>query len=177
MNSASITLVTGGARSGKSRYALELAVGYEKRAFIATAEPFDEEMAVRIAHHKRERMESFLTIEAPLDLAGALRAIPSNIEVAVVDCLTVWLGNLMHHYGIKPKRYAEISAFVSILEESPCHLIVVTNEVGLGLVPDNDVARHYRDMIGELNQEICRMATQAIFMISGMPLIVIKKDR
>lgn len=167
------TLITGGGRSGKSRHALRLAGFYPgKRIFIATAEPFDDEMRERIDSHKRERGEAFETIEEPLDLAGALRSIPGDAEVAVVDCLTVWLGNFMHHRGAEAEACPEISDFLQILEEPPCDLIIVTNEVGMGIVPENEMARRFRDTIGWLNQEVARRAGRVVLMVSGVPVPV-----
>jgi adenosylcobinamide kinase/adenosylcobinamide-phosphate guanylyltransferase len=167
------TLITGGGRSGKSRHALRLAEAYAgKRIFIATAEPFDGEMRARIDSHKRERGEAFETIEEPLDLAGALRSVPGDAEVAVVDCLTVWLGNLMHHRGAEAEGLPEISEFLNILDEPPCDLIIVTNEVGMGIVPENEMARRFRDASGRLGQEVARRAGRVVLMVSGLPVFV-----
>jgi len=167
-----ITLITGGEKSGKSSYALSLTAPYAKKAFIATAEAFDGEMRERITKHQRERDESFLTIEEPLDLAGALRAVPAHVEVAVIDCLTVWMGNLLHRHGMVTEEFAEVSAFIEALKQPRCDLIVVTNEVGMGIIPQNDMARRFRYLAGMLNQEVGRLAGHAVLMVSGIPLII-----
>jgi len=168
-----ITLITGGSRSGKSRYALKLIGTKTKKSFIATAEPFDEEMRDRIVNHQKERGELFFTIEEPLDLARAIRSLPPNIEIAVIDCLTVWLGNLIHQYGIKDENYPEVTSFLEVLiKDTPCDLIIVTNEVGMGIIPPNKLSRKFSDLAGNLNQSVARLADQVILMVSGFPVIV-----
>ena len=164
-----VVLVTGGARSGKSRYALERAMTYERRAFVATAVPFDAEMRRRIARHRAQRKRRFLTVEEPLDVANALRRLPRSTQVAVVDCLTVWMGNLMHRYGDRCARCTEIRALLRLLRRPPCDLILVTNEVGMGIVPDNALARAFRDMAGSFNQAVGRLADEVVWMLSGIP--------
>ncbi|MEE8522486.1 MAG: bifunctional adenosylcobinamide kinase/adenosylcobinamide-phosphate guanylyltransferase [Thermoanaerobaculia bacterium] len=170
-----LTLITGGARSGKSRYALWLAAPFRRRAFIATAEPLDEEMRRRIAAHRRDRDASFHAIEEPLDLAAALAAVPAGTEIAVIDCLTLWLGNLVHRSAdgadlASPSTFPQIAAFLERLDEGPpCGLIVVTNEVGMGIVPADPVARAFRDLTGWVNQELAARARRLILMVSGVP--------
>ncbi len=170
-----ITLVTGGARSGKSRHALELASTYGRKAFIATCEPFDEEMRRRVAAHREERDASYQTFEEPRDLASALARLPAEVEVAVIDCLTVWLGNLTHHAEpgadlSQLSTFPEIAAFLARLDDPPaCDLIVVTNEVGMGLVPTTAMGRAYRDLAGTVNQRVAARAERVILMVSGIP--------
>ena len=167
-----IVFITGGGRSGKSRYALQLASQYDKKAFIATAEPIDEEMQERIARHRRERGESFITIEEPLDLAGAVGSLPPEIDVAVIDCLTVWLGNLMHRREVENQEFPELSAFIDALKDPPCDLIIIANEVGMGIIPHNEMARRFRDLAGGLNQKVAGLASRVVLMVSGIPLAV-----
>lgn len=168
-----ITLITGGGRSGKSTHALSLARGYrEKKAFIATAEAFDDEMRERIGKHRQERGDAFVTVEEPLDPARALKSLPGDIAVAVVDCLTVWLGNLMHHRGARDERYPEMDSLMDILSNPPCDLILVTNEVGMGIVPHNDMARRFRDLAGRVNQEAAALADDVVLMVCGIPVRV-----
>ena len=168
-----ITFVTGGGRSGKSRHALSLAQGYQgRRAFVATAEPFDDEMRLRIRKHKEERDDSFITIEEPLELGSTLESLSVDVEVAVVDCLTVWLGNLMHSRENEDDEYPEVTRFLDILLEPPCHLIVVSNEVGMGIVPHNGMARRFRDLAGWVNQQVAERAGCVILMVSGIPVSV-----
>ncbi len=172
-----IILVTGGARSGKSRYALDRAEGATKRAFIATAEPADDEMRRRISRHQEERGSGYHTVEEPLDPAAALRRIPADTEVAVMDCLTVWLGNLMHHRPRAADDYAEAGAFLEALKTPPCELVIVSNEVGMGLVPETALGRRFRDLAGQINQAVATAADEVVFMVSGVPLVTKGKGK
>jgi adenosylcobinamide kinase/adenosylcobinamide-phosphate guanylyltransferase len=165
-----ITLITGGARSGKSAYALKLALEYSNRVFIATAQAIDGEMEDRIAKHKAERGDSFTTIEEPVDLAGAIKNIPEGTEVALIDCLTVWMGNLMHKHGDDAESFQETSDLMDVLAQVPCDIILVSNEVGMGIVPDNQASRLYRDMAGRMNQEIAAIADSVILTVAGLPM-------
>jgi adenosylcobinamide kinase/adenosylcobinamide-phosphate guanylyltransferase len=168
-----VRLVTGGARSGKSRYALSLMDPYRTKAFIATAEALDDEMRDRIAKHRAERGGAFVTVEAPLELARAIRDLPDNVEAAIVDCLTVWLGNLVHHYGDdEPKLRAETDALLEVLRDPPVDIVLVTNELGMGIVPDNALARRFRDLAGWLNQDVARVAGQVALVVSGIAVTI-----
>ena len=166
-----VVLITGGARSGKSRYALSSAEGAETRAFIATATEVDDEMRLRIETHRRDRGDRFYTVEEPYDLAGAIGALRPGTEIAVVDCLTVWIGNLMYRYGDDADVQRAITSFMRALESPPCGIVIVSNEVGMGIVPENAMARRFRDLAGNANQEIARIAEQVVFMVSGIPLV------
>jgi len=169
----SVTLITGGARSGKSRYALTLAQRYPTpRAFIATAEPLDDDMRRRIERHRQERASDFVTLESPLDPAESLVTLPTDARVAVLDCLTVWLGNLLHHHPNVDGPRTQVTRFLKMLDAPPCDLIVVTNEVGAGIIPHNDLARRFRDEAGTLNQQVAAKADRLILMVSGYPLTV-----
>jgi adenosylcobinamide kinase/adenosylcobinamide-phosphate guanylyltransferase len=165
-----ITFITGGCRSGKSRYALELAEKFRKKAFIATARPFDEEMLARIQAHQMERKDAFFTLESPYDLAGALGDIPERTDVAVIDCLTVWLGNLFYKHGKDVEHTGEIDGFYKALTHPPCNLIIVSNETGLGIVPMDPESRHFRDLSGKVNQEVAQRADKVFVVFSGLPL-------
>ena len=176
-----ITLLTGGARSGKSRHALELAAAYRRKAFVATAQAIDDEMRQRIDVHRRERDASFITVEEPLDLAPAIGDLPAEVDVAVIDCLTVWLGNLLHAAGDgageqDPSRLAswpQIQDFLELLDQPPVvDLLVVTNEVGMGVVPASPLGRAFRDLAGSLNQAVAARADRVLLMVSGLPLSV-----
>jgi adenosylcobinamide kinase/adenosylcobinamide-phosphate guanylyltransferase len=169
---AELTLITGGARSGKSAFALELARrGYSRRALIATAVPLDEEMKERIFRHQNERGDTFHTIEEPIHLERAVAAVPSQTNVAVIDCLTVWIGNLYHHFHEDEGMVrARIEGFLKALDQASCDLILVTNEVGWGIVPENPLARSYRDMLGFLNRRIAEKADQVYLLCCGVPL-------
>ena len=167
-----ITLITGGARSGKSSFALSLGLqNYSKRAFLATAVPFDREMQERIARHREERGHEFHTIEEPVVLSRALAGLPAGTEVAVVDCLTVWLGNLYHHFeDAEEKVRRQVDAFVDHLDRPVCDLILVTNEVGWGIVPENPLARSFRDMAGYINRRVAAKAACVYLLCCGIPL-------
>ena len=169
-----VVLVTGGARSGKSRHALDLARRHDgRRAFVATAEPTDDEMRERIRAHREVRGESFVTVEEPLDPGGAIRSLPAGIEVAVVDCLTVWFGNLMHRRpSYNEGEPPEVQSFLEVVRDPPCDLVIVTNEVGMGIVPVNEAARRFRDLAGTLNQKIAALADRVVLMVSGVPVVV-----
>ena len=167
-----ITLITGGARSGKSSFALSLGLqNYSKRAFIATAVPFDQEMKERISRHRQERGDHFHTIEEPIELPRVLTDLPGGSEVAVVDCLTVWLGNLYHHVqGEEEKVRVQVEAFLAHLDHPICDLILLTNEVGWGIVPENALARSFRDLAGYLNRRVAQKAATAYLLCCGIPL-------
>jgi len=159
-------LITGGIKSGKSSLALKIASNFEgKKVFVATAEPFDSEMKDRIERHRRERGSEFLTIEEPLYLNRVLKKL--NCSVAVVDCLTVWCGNLMH-YG----RLDLIDDFIEAFKSLDYNIVVITNEVGLGVVPSNRLSREYIERLGLLNQKIASISDIVIFMVSGQPLFL-----
>ena len=170
MNSYKTLLVTGGSRSGKTAYSLERAMQHETRIYLATAEAIDNEMRDRIARHQKERGENFQTMEEPLDLAGALRRIPAETDVVLIDCTTVWLGNLMHRNGEQTEPYAEVREFLKALENPPCNMIIVTNEVGSGIIPHDAMTRTYRDHAGWLNQDIARVADEVVLVACGLPL-------
>lgn len=165
-----VTLITGGGRSGKSSFALSLVQDYNKKAFIATAEPFDDEMRHRISRHQEERGEEFATIEEPIDPADALLRIPPGTTAVVMDCITVWLGNLMHHLGETTLRFSQVERFLSAIKSPPCDLVIVTNEVGLGLIPADPMSRKYRDISGRVNQEIARIAHEVYMVVCGIPV-------
>lgn len=162
-----LTLVLGGARSGKSRYAQVLAMASPPPwIYIATAEPSDEEMAVRIAEHRAARGKDWSTIEAPVDLAGAVSNATANVPV-VVDCLTLWLSNLM--LG-QLDVDAALSRFTKALEARKGPAILVSNEVGGGIVPETPLGRAFRDRAGLLNQHFALSAQHVVFMVAGLPM-------
>ncbi|NTU58278.1 MAG: bifunctional adenosylcobinamide kinase/adenosylcobinamide-phosphate guanylyltransferase [Chlorobiaceae bacterium] len=166
-----VIYVTGGARSGKSSYALRLAEPYHPRTFLATAEAFDDEMRDRIGRHQDERGEAFTTVEEPLFIDRAIRDAPVG-GVVLVDCLTVWLGNMMHHLGDEGSINDRIEALLDVLKSPPCDIILVSNEVGLGIVPENAMARTFRDLAGTLNRRVAECSTRAYLLCSGLPLVL-----
>jgi adenosylcobinamide kinase / adenosylcobinamide-phosphate guanylyltransferase len=165
-----IIYVTGGARSGKSSYALKIAENYTKRVFMATAEPFDEEMKKRIALHREERGGLFHTLEEPLYPERLFQELPEDTGVVLLDCLTVWAGNLMHHFDTAEAIQMRIGSFLQALKSIPCDIILVSNEVGMGIVPENAMARQFRDIAGIINQKVASAADEAYFLCSGIPL-------
>lgn len=169
-----ITLITGGARSGKSAHALKIASERQgaRRFFIATLEALDDEMAARIARHRSERPPDFATVEEPVNLASALESLNQRADVVVLDSLTLWVSNLMRIYPADNPFAFEAGTLAGILSQAEFESIIVTDEVGNGIVPDNPVARRFRDLLGETNQTIARAADQVILMVAGYPLRV-----
>ncbi len=162
------TLILGGARSGKSRRALTLAEqAADQRVFIATAQALDDEMATRIARHKSERGAGWETIEAPLDLSDAIEQGSASRPICVVDCLTLWLSNLMHHERDLDR---ETDRLCMTLERVRGHVVLVSNEVGLGLVPETPLGREFRDAQGRLNQALAQVCDRVEFVAAGLPL-------
>jgi adenosyl cobinamide kinase/adenosyl cobinamide phosphate guanylyltransferase len=164
----SLTLVLGGARSGKSRYAEGLVEALPGPwTYIATGQIFDNEMAERIAQHRARRGAGWTTVEAPLDLAGALRAAPEG--PVLVDCLTLWLTNMM-------LGEADVEAASRALEDASAErrglTVLVSNEVGFGIVPENALARRFRDAAGLLHQRIAQKASRVVLVVAGLPMIV-----
>lgn len=167
-----ITLITGGVRSGKSRYALELAMQHSgPKCFMATAEAFDEEMKERIQKHQTERGPEWTTVEAPLHLAAALRQHESSYQFMVVDCLTLWINNLLHYQTSKGLDIeTEIRQLEDALKDAPIPVAIVTNEVGLGIMPESPLSRRCADLLGSLNQRMARLADHVILMVAGIPM-------
>ncbi len=162
-----ITMVTGGARSGKSVLAEDLAArGGEGRIYIATAEPGDAEMARRIALHRDRRGPDWRTLEAPRDLAGAL-ADSDGQGVRLVDCLTLWLSNLMAEDAAPAPQVRQLC---EVLRAQNSPVVLVTNELGLGIVPENALARRFRDEHGWMNQAVAAVADEVWMAVSGLPL-------
>ena len=167
MLSSDLTLVLGGARAGKSAFAEGLAQAWERRVYVATAVIADDEMAERIASHRARRGADWRTVEEPVKLAAAVRRESAPGTCLLVDCLTVWLGNLMHH-GRDVDAACE--ALLASLAGAAGPVVLVANEVGLGIVPDNVMARGFRDHAGRLNQAVARLARRVYFMSAGIPL-------
>lgn len=163
---APVTLVLGGARSGKSRFAENLVAGSGLRpVLIATAEAGDAEMAARIAAHRARRGPGWTTVEEPLELAGALAAVAAG-EAALVDCLTLWLANLMAAGRDVDAARRELA---SALPGLAAPAVLVSNEVGQGIVPDNALARRFRDAAGLLHQDVAAAADRVWFVVAGLP--------
>ncbi len=164
-----LTLIIGGARSGKSRFAEGLvAASARPRRYVATAEAWDDEMRDRIARHRTDRGPAWTTVEAPHDLSPALAAAPAA-EVVLVDCATLWLTNRMLAGA---DLTAEADALLDALVACAAPVVVVSNEVGQGIVPDNALARAFRDEQGRLNQRLAGQADLVIAVIAGLPLVL-----
>lgn len=165
---AKTTLVLGGARSGKSVFAERLVAQSGLDAvYIATGQAYDDEMNERIATHKERRGSIWTTVEEPLDLTGALAAHAGEERAVLVDCLTLWLTNLMM---AERDITAETARLVAAIPELPGMVLFVSNEVGLGIVPENRMAREFRDHAGRLNQAIAAAADEVYFIAAGLPL-------
>lgn len=161
-------LVLGGARSGKSRHAQALAQKLAPaRSFIATAQAFDAEMAARIRRHRADRDSSWKTVEAPLRLAEALAREQAPGHVLLVDCLTLWLSNLMLGGA---DIEAATDALLGAIRQSAGPLVLVSNEVGFGIVPENALARRFRDAAGRLNQQVAEACDAVDLVVAGLPL-------
>lgn len=164
----SMTLLLGGARSGKSAMAVRLAeASGAPVTFIATALAGDDEMALRIARHQESRPVEWTTVEAPVDLLGAVRSATGG-DFLVVDCLTVWVSNLLGQGALTADIDAAAAAVLQSLRGRDC--VVVTNEVGLGIVPVNELARGFRDTLGSVNALFAASADQAVLMVAGRAL-------
>lgn len=168
MSDAQIHLILGGARSGKSRHAQSLAEAFDGQlAFIATGEAYDTEMAERIARHRADRGPRWQTIEAPIALANAIRAETAPDRLLLVDCLTLWTSNLIH---AGRDVAAETRDLITTLGAATGPILFVANEVGLGIVPDNALARTFRDAAGHMNQAIAGAANRVTFVAAGLPM-------
>ena len=168
-------LITGGARSGKSKYAenRSAALG-SRRLYIATAEAKDEEMAQRIAEHRQHRGGDWITIEEPMELSATLQSQQGQVDCAMVDCLTIWLSNLLLRHDSKNAK-EKVTELLATLPRLDFHLVLVTNEVGWGIVPDNPLARQFRDLAGWTHQRIAAAVNEVVLMVAGIPMTVKKE--
>ena len=167
-----LTLVLGGTRSGKSRYAIELAKSHRKVAFIATCQARDREMRERVQKHRRERPPDWKTFEEPLEVSSLIRKIHKDFQVVVLDCLTLLVSNFMLAGFKEDKIQKKIQQLLGSIETSRCKWILISNEVGSGVVPTNRLARRFRDIAGAVNQWVAEQSDRVIFMVSGLPLTV-----
>lgn len=169
---AQVTLVLGGAASGKSHYAQMLA---EDRPglllYVATAQAGDEEMAQRIERHRKARGERWQTLEVSQDLAGQLADASGSYAVVLIDCITLWLTNLLLSHEESPEKvWAAVDAFVASLDRIEAKVIMVSNEVGLSLVPEYPLGRVFRDLAGKVNQRLAERADRVCLVAAGLPL-------
>ena len=175
------TLVLGGARSGKSAYAEKLAAESGREVvYIATASAGDSEMAARIAQHRSDRPQHWVTVEEPVQLADAVRRHSTNTNLVLVDCLTLWLSNLMFSAGgdypdvgaiaLPPQLTEQRAALLDALQNAAGDVVLVSNEVGMGLVPMAALSRCFVDEAGRLNQAVAAVCNRAVFVAAGLPL-------
>ncbi len=166
------TLILGGARSGKSRFGEQMALKLSPSpAYIATAKAGDAEMKKRIAEHQSCRSSRFTTIEEPLNLAGALTKAALEHEAVLVDCLTLWLSNLMFsEAGAVDEGMEELQAVIE--KTTGAQIILISNEVGQGIVPDNKLAREFRDEAGLMHQRIASVCDNVVFVTAGLPMVL-----
>ncbi|MER3446353.1 MAG: bifunctional adenosylcobinamide kinase/adenosylcobinamide-phosphate guanylyltransferase [Candidatus Dadabacteria bacterium] len=162
-------LITGGIKSGKSRFALELARGIEEaeKIFIATARPIDTEIENKIEKHRKERGNDFKTVEKAIHLGDTLKRI--NPKTAIIDCLTLWLSNLFFEVS-ETERLSEIENFIGELNKFGGNVIIVTNEVGCGIIPQDETSRSYQSELGILNQRTAQICDEVYMIISGTPM-------
>ncbi|MFP3998703.1 MAG: bifunctional adenosylcobinamide kinase/adenosylcobinamide-phosphate guanylyltransferase [Desulfobacterales bacterium] len=174
MSKKEVHLVLGGCRSGKSRHALELADSAAKglNVFAATCVPSDEEMKARVLRHQQERDRKWTTIEAPLDLPGVIREHAAKADVILVDCLTLWISNLMARHEDDEPVMEQVKSFARVLDSAGCPVFIVSNEVGAGIVPENAMARRFRDLAGFANQHIASCAGRVTWMVAGIPVCI-----
>lgn len=162
-------LILGGARSGKSRHAEQLAAQAGRDVvYVATAEALDEEMAARIAHHRVQRPAGWSLVEEPLALARVLHREAAADRCLLVDCLTLWLGNLLAQGDERMAQ--EMDELYAVLPELPGDVLLVSNEVGWGIVPDNPLARRFRDEAGRLHQRLAQLCDHVTLVAAGLPL-------
>lgn len=168
-----VTLITGGIKSGKSSYAIKLGENFNKKIYIATAEPFDDEMRKKISLHREERGNGWDTIEEPINLIDAIRK-GLNYDFILIDCITMWINNLLY-YGKDVENYAnELIDFLTFNQNK--NIVFISNEVGLGIVPLDEVSRMYVNLLGIVNQKIASISTTVILMVSGCPFYIKKLD-
>jgi adenosylcobinamide kinase / adenosylcobinamide-phosphate guanylyltransferase len=168
-----VTLVLGGVRSGKSRFALEIASRATNVTFVATARSCDDEMRTKIERHRAERPPHWQTKEAPLAIAEAIDAGDDRNELVLVDCLTLFASNPMEAHGESRSAIASsVDAVCAALRNARRSIVLVSNEVGSGIVPAYAAGRQFRDLLGEINQQVAAIADQVAWMIAGLPLMI-----
>jgi adenosylcobinamide kinase/adenosylcobinamide-phosphate guanylyltransferase len=167
-----VTLVLGGVRSGKSRYAQSEAARFSSVTFIATARRSDAEMRRKIATHRRQRPPAWKTVEAPAALPAIIRREGQQAELLLVDCLTTYCGGLLSRSRTEAGRRRDLDAVVDAIRSTPASVFIVSNEVGSGVVPAFRSGRVFRDLLGEMNQRIARVADRVVWLVAGIPIAV-----
>lgn len=168
------TLVIGGCRSGKSAHALHLAdsMGNSRKYFLATCIPRDDEMQQRVSRHQAERGAGWTAVETPILIHEAIRDLGPQADVLLVDCLTLWVSNLMMEYtgpGVISEKTGQL---IESLQKTVCPVILVSNEIGAGIVPENQLARQFRDAMGQVNQQIAASVDRVVWVVAGIPVTI-----
>jgi adenosylcobinamide kinase / adenosylcobinamide-phosphate guanylyltransferase len=163
-------LIVGGARSGKSRYAVAVQPQRARVAFVATATAGDADMAARIARHQAERPGTWLTVEAPQTLVAAMRGLEGRVEAVVVDCLTLWVANLLLRGDPDQAILGQADELTTFITRTVCELTIVTNEVGEGVHPETAAGLRFRDLLGLVNQRVAAVCQRLTLMVAGVPL-------
>lgn len=168
------TLVIGGCKSGKSGHAQALAesLSTDKRIYLATCVPLDEEMNDRVKKHQADRDSSWSTLEEPLDISEGIRAACQHAGVILVDCLTLWLTNMLLNDMETNDIFKKLDDVIEAVQQSSCPVIFVSNEVGAGIVPENALARRFRDLAGLVNQKVAQSVDRVVLTVAGIPMIL-----
>ena len=164
-----VTLLLGGARSGKSHYAQQLGQQAERVVFVATAQAGDDEMRRKIDLHRSSRPQHWQTVEEPLALAETIALHGPGCDVLIIDCLTFFAANLLE---AGTDKSAPVDALCSALQSPPCSVVLVSNEVGMGVVPEYASGRRFRDLLGEMNQRVARVASDVLLLVAGLPMVL-----
>jgi adenosylcobinamide kinase/adenosylcobinamide-phosphate guanylyltransferase len=168
-----IIFVTGGCRSGKSRFALNYANEHFKRKiFLATAPALDDEMKQRIKAHQEARGPEWATVEEHTEIAKAVASVETHYEVILIDCMTLWLSNLILAGEPESQIFSRTEAFIEAIQKVPQSVIIVSNEVGSGIVPVNEIARQFRDIMGTVNQRLAACADVVVWTVVGLPQVI-----
>jgi len=172
-----LIFVTGGCRSGKSQFALDYANRhFQKKLYLATCEALDEEMVRRIEHHQLRRGLDWQTVEEPIKIAEAIKQHQNDTEVILLDCMTLWLSNLLMRKKDDREIMNEVNRLVDTVSPGQTSFVFVSNEVGMGLVPVEPLGRRFRDLSGMANQRIAEVAQTVVFMVSGIPIFLKGKE-
>ncbi len=168
------TLVIGGCRSGKSRHAMRMAqqVAGERKIYVGTCVPLDEEMRLRVQRHQDERGPGWRTVETPIEIGACIDDYSARADVILVDCLTLWISNLMGHGKDQETIVGEAKALGRCMKRVQCPVVLVSNEVGAGIVPENAMARQYRDTAGLVNQTLAGACDRVVWVVAGVPVSI-----
>jgi adenosylcobinamide kinase / adenosylcobinamide-phosphate guanylyltransferase len=168
-----ILFVTGGCRSGKSRFALDYANRhFTKKLYLATSLALDDEMSDRIRRHQEQRGSDWITVEEAKGVSSAISSLPKDMDVVLIDCLTMWVSNLLLADQDQAQILEEIEFFIETIKNAPQSIITVSNEVGYGVVPDNTISRIFRDVVGIANQRIAACSDTVVLTVAGIPNVI-----